>query len=256
MRYNITYYRRLTSQILDLLDVRWVIGSWPPAKEPVPGLVPVASDGRQRLWRVTGRSLDVGSGPRTPDDASFVGSWRVVPTAGDARDAVTANGFDPRALVVLQGDPGLGAPPSGSGPAAPPARVVPSGRQSMTVDVTALSRGLVLLRQTWDPHWTATVDGRAVTPLKADAFLMAVPVGPGRHAIRLAYRDGSVGLGVFLSLLALLGIGGAAVLLWRRDRGRARGQTTEDAVPARQVVGASASRPGAGGDGVTTESPP
>jgi hypothetical protein len=260
MRYNINYFRRLTPQILDLLDVRWVIGSWPPEKEPVPGLVPVASDGRQRLWRVTGRSLDVGSGPRTPDDASFVGSWRVVPTAGDARAAVTAKEFDPRTLVVLQGNPGLGAPPSPPTGAVPPARVVPRGRQSMSVDVTAPGRGLVLLRQTWDPHWTATLDGRSVTPLKADAFLMAVPVGPGRHTIVLAYRDGSIGLGVWLSLLTLLAIGGASVVLWRRDRSRARGRTTttEDAAPAARAVGAPApARPADEPDRqVTTESPP
>jgi hypothetical protein len=225
MRYNINFFRHLTPQILDLLDVRWVVGSWPPGTEPVPGLVAVASDGRQRLWRVTARSLDVGSGPHAPGAASLVESWRVVSTAGAARDVVTAPGFDPRAVVVLQGDPGPGAPPRSSGATAR-VRVVSSGTQSMAVTVAAPDRGVVLLRRSWDPNWSASLDGRPVTPLKADAFLMAVPVGPGRHTIRLDYRDSSVGLGVLGSVVALLVIAVAAVVLARRDRRRARARAT------------------------------
>jgi hypothetical protein len=245
IRYNLTFYRHLTPQMFDLMDVRWVIGSWSPGDEPVPGLVRTLSDGRRVLWRVTGRSLDMGEGPREPERASFVPSWKTVRTAGAARDAVTAEDFDPRAVVVVQGDPGLGSspPPAGASSSAPvgTVQVVSSERQTLDLEVEAPAPGLVLVRIPWDPHWSATVDGRGVAPLKADAFLMAVPVPKGAHAIRLAYADSSVGLGVLGSFLVLGAIGGGAVFLAARER-RRRGPSRHRA-PARQATAMSAEQP-------------
>jgi len=216
IRYNLTYYKHLTPQVLDLLDVRWIVGSWRSKHNPVAGLARVASDGRQTLYRVTGASLDVGSGPRDPQRASFVGSWRVLAVAQAAREAVTAGGFDPRAEVVLQQDPGLGASPSPGG--ATGADVVDSDRQSLSLAVEAPAAGLVLVRIPWDPHWTATVDGAHATVLKADAFLMAVPVERGKHAVRLAFVDGSVGWGLLGTAVALIALAVTAAFLWRRQR--------------------------------------
>ncbi len=228
MRYNITYFRHLTPQMADLLDLRWIIGIWKPHQEALPGLTPVASDDGQTLYRVTGASLDAGKGPHPPADATFVGNWKVVHTAHDARSDVTAKAFDPRGLVVLQEDPGSGPPdasfdPTSVDPAA--ARMTESNPRTLTVDVRAPGSGLLLVRRSWDPHWTATVDGKPVSPLKADAFLMAVPVAPGRHVVRFVYRDSSIGLGMGASALALLVLAGVAVALWWTARGLRRPAT-------------------------------
>jgi hypothetical protein len=167
----------------------------------------------------------------------------MVRTAGGARDTVTAEGFDPRAEVVVQTDPRLGPPSDGS---APPAAVdvVESGRQTLTMDIAAPAAGLVLVRVPWDPHWSATVDGREVEPLKADGFLMAVPVRAGSHLVRLAYADASVGLGVLASFLVLGAIGGGALFLRARDRRRRSRQQA----PAPQVNAGDQSD-SAGGNG-------
>ena len=219
-RYNLTFYRKLTPQILDLLDVQFVIGAW--NKPPVPGLAPVTTHvdpgtkATLTLYRVTGEALDAGGGLRQPERATFVESWRVVDTAQAAREAVTASGFDPRAEVVLQADPGLR--PGGGSPGVSSTSVTANGNQFSTVDVTAPAAGLVLIRIPWDPHWTATVDGHPAQDIKADAFLQAVPVPAGRHVVRIAYRDGSVGLGLLLGFLFLAVILGSAIVL--RVRGR------------------------------------
>ncbi|MFL5799197.1 MAG: YfhO family protein [Actinomycetota bacterium] len=258
IRYNLTYYKHLTPQILDLLDVRWIVGSWHAKHDPVAGLARVASDGRQTLYRVTGASLDVGSGPRSPQRASFVGSWRVLPVAQAAREAVTATGFDPRAEVVLQEDPGLGGSPRPGAPAG--ADVGDSGPQSLSLTVDAPRPGLVLVRIPWDPHWTVTVDGRRGTVLKADAFLMAVPVEHGRHDIRFAYVDGSVGLGLLGTSASLVALAAAAAFLWlRRRRHPSAGTGAGDAesAPAGGTEAPEAPQPvGGGGRGGSGRSPP
>ena len=256
IRYNLTYYKHLTPQVLDLLDVRWIVGSWRSKHDPVAGLARVASDGRQTLYRVTGASLDVGSGPRDLQRASFVGSWRVLAVAQAAREAVTAGGFDPRAEVVLQQDPGLGASPDSG--VATGADVVDSGRQSLSIAVEAPAAGLVLVRIPWDPHWTATVDGAQATVMKADAFLMAVPVERGRHDVRLAYVDGSVGWGLLGTAVALAALAVTAAFLWRRERrhrSAVAGERDPEPAPAGDTPGARQAV-GGGGRGGSGRSPP
>jgi hypothetical protein len=67
--------------------------------------------------------------------------------------------------------------------------------------------GFVYVLEAYDPGWTASVDGARAAVLPANGFAMAVPVGPGAHAIWLNYRTPGRGTGVVLSLasLALLG---------------------------------------------------
>ncbi len=228
-RYNVTFYRNLTPQILDLLDVGWVVGGgW--KKPPVPGLVPVTASLDPRaprdpitLYRVTGPALDVGTGFREHERATFVDSWKVVGSAQEARDAVTAKVFDPRAIVVLTADPGLGPSPEPSvGGGVARAAFRATGSQSADIDVVAPTDGLVLVRIPWDPHWTATVDGEPAPVLEADSFLQAIPVRAGQHKVRIAYRDGSVGLGMMIGLLSLGVILGVALVLHRRRRAGGR----------------------------------
>jgi hypothetical protein len=78
-------------------------------------------------------------------------------------------------------------------------------RSSDEVDVhaTAHAPGFVKVLESYDPGWSATVDGAAAPVVLADGFAMAVPVQPGEHSIRLIYRTPGRVLGCLLSLASV-----------------------------------------------------
>ena len=69
--------------------------------------------------------------------------------------------------------------------------------------------GFVRVLESWDPGWSATLDGEPVPVLLADTFALAVAVGPGAHQIELRYatpgvRAGAAGSSLSVVLLAWL----------------------------------------------------
>jgi hypothetical protein len=81
---------------------------------------------------------------------------------------------------------------------------------SDVIDVAANSAepGFVRVLESFDPGWTATVDGRAAPVLPANGFEMAVPVGSGSHVVRLRYETPGRMTGDWLSLASLLMLAG------------------------------------------------
>ena len=66
----------------------------------------------------------------------------------------------------------------------------------------------MIIRDTWDPGWTALVDGKpAAVERDRDTFL-AVAVPPGDHRVELAYQPAEVKWG-----LALTALGGCGAIL-------------------------------------------
>jgi hypothetical protein len=103
-------------------------------------------------------------------------------------------------------------PPTYEGSAPPPG---PAGKvltQTNTLQdgvfdatVNARRRAVVLLKATYDPRWTVTVDGRRAKPEMMAPSLVGVEVGPGRHVVRFRYAT-------YSHYPVLLGIGGLALL--------------------------------------------
>jgi hypothetical protein len=77
--------------------------------------------------------------------------------------------------------------------------------------------GFAGVLESWDPGWTATVDGAPAAVSPANGFALKVPVAAGKHIIRLSYRTPGRTTGWILSLIdvALLG----ALVMFRKDRG-------------------------------------
>ncbi len=66
---------------------------------------------------------------------------------------------------------------------------------------------VVLLKASYDPSWTATVDGRAVKPVMMAPSLVGVEVGPGRHLVRFQYASYGAYPALFaIGILALLAL--------------------------------------------------
>ena len=155
--------------------------------------------------------LHVFSVPGHVPRAYAVSGARVAPDA-EALRLVATGGIDLSREIVLAPDAG--------GPAATPPSDPEEGRveiKDFRADRVLLSaqmptRGFVVLVDTWDAGWRATVDDREATLLRANLAFRAVAVPAGEHRVEMRYRPRSVLAGAALSALAAaLALG----LAWR-----------------------------------------
>ena len=68
--------------------------------------------------------------------------------------------------------------------------------------VTTAGHGYLRIIESWDPGWSATVDGSPVPIVPAMDALLAVPIAPGRHEVRFVYRTQGASAGQTVSLLS------------------------------------------------------
>jgi hypothetical protein len=142
--------------------------------------------------------------------------------------------FDPRASVVLEEppdptDPGGSPPLTAGGQWAQPARLTqPEAAQAqletdapnkLVVTVKTPSPGLLVLSESYDPAWRATVDGRPARVYRADYAFRAVAVPAGEHTVTLQYASRAFQLGVLLSAVVLAVLLPLATRLWMRNPG-------------------------------------
>ena len=62
--------------------------------------------------------------------------------------------------------------------------------------------------ESYDPGWSADVDGRPAAVFAANGFTLAAPVAAGAHAVRFLYRTPGRTTGIEFSLLA------AGLVVW------------------------------------------
>jgi hypothetical protein len=167
----------------------------------------VASEDGYRLLELHGAE------PRV----SVVTDWTVVDDGRVALDAVLRRGFDPAATALVEGDPRLHPVPGTVPGAAAYHEVRP---EDVHIDAFANGPSLVLVRNTWERGWSATVDGHPAPLVRADVFLQAVPVPAGHHVVRLVYREPAIAEGLLGSGAAWLAfacaLAAAAVVARRR----------------------------------------
>ena len=170
----------------EMLGIRYLL--LPAGQSPSVSATPIASAGGSRLYRVatTGYVQVVDRAPaiaanRTDVDVASL-AWR--------NSDLALRGVYPG--VAFAGGP---APPPTFAGAVPP-RGKPGVVLSSTEDraggvfaatVEMRRPAVVLLKESYDPSWTATVDGKAVKPVMMAPSLVGVEVGPGHHFVRFRY---------------------------------------------------------------------
>jgi hypothetical protein len=206
-RRNQSFFKNPAPVVFDLLDVSSVVTRLErPAPVTLRGRLIVAED----RWVL----VDL---PSNPSRASFPASWSVVRSLDEAIDAVAEPGFDPAAVVVLETPPSP-APATTTGLRGTAAYRA-MGPQRAEIDVDTPTGGVLLVRNSFDPNWHATVDGEPTPVLPADGFIQAVAVPPGGHLVVLSYDDPTIGLGVLASVgTTALTLGGALILRRRELR--------------------------------------
>ncbi len=203
--YNASVIQVPSPEDVRLLGIRYLLTH---ESQPLPPGIAgeeVARDGGYLLHRLEGSG----------DRVSVVPAWTVVSDDAAALEAVLEPGFDPADGAVVESDPGIDPV---LGAAVGIATYQESGPEDVLIGVEATAPSLVLVRNSWDEGWSATVDGRPAPVLPADAFVQAVPVAAGSHEVRLRYREPSIARGLALSALAWMGFGGA--LAWALVSGR------------------------------------
>jgi len=232
--YNASFLKEVYPQQLDLLQVSTVILR-AARKKPFPGASRIAVVGDWQVLRVQ----------HPAGRASLLRSCRSAPTPGAALRAVYAPAFDPRREVVLDSGPDVSCGPSSPGGTV---RYRDLGPQEAEIHVQTPAAGVLLVRDSWDEGWHASVDGRPEPVLHADFLLQGVPVPPGRHTVILRYDDPAVGLGLLGTVVVVLLLVGAIVAARLVERRRPASPEQEapspESSPERRAPAPTAPKPG------------
>jgi hypothetical protein len=120
--------------------------------------------------------------------------------------------IDPRRTVVLEEGEPLARDPAWDPDRARALLVARSaGRVALSVRLPA--RGVLVLLDSWEAGWRATVDGAAAPVLRADAAFRAVRVPAGEHRVEFSYVPPGLREGLGLGIAGLLGLALAALRL-------------------------------------------
>ncbi|HEY4002310.1 MAG TPA: YfhO family protein [Candidatus Xenobia bacterium] len=173
--------RNYRSPLVNLMGVRYFV-TYP--QDTLPGYP-----------KVQDAPLPVYENPHRLPRAWVVPAAQVV--AEDSQLAVLSDpGFDPRRTVLLtEAGPGTGT--GGE------AHIVSYDLQDVVIE-TQGGGGYLVLSDTWDPGWKATVDGQPTQVLRADYVLRAVPIEKGAHRIEFRYAPRELFAGAWMAAASLL----------------------------------------------------
>ena len=206
------------TELLARLGVAAVVA--PPGNGLGPGWSEPEAARRGLVRTYAGRDGQVFSLADRPPRAVVVDRATRVATAADALARFVSADFDVRREVVLEG--GTAGVAESPGPGRPP---VPATVEWLRDDpdrirlsVASPTPGWLVLLDSWDRGWTATVNGRAVSVERANFTQRAVRIPAGTSAVAFSYRPAEVPFGV-----AATGLGAALlVALAAADEGRRR----------------------------------
>lgn len=132
---------------------------------------------------------------------SLVTSWVVADRSADALNGVLNVGFDPARTAYLEQDPGIPVTPGATAGATTYREMTP---EDVRITVDTNSPAVVVVRNSYDAGWSATVDGQPADVLATDYLVQGVAVPAGHHEVRLIYRDGDIARGAAAGALVWL----------------------------------------------------
>ncbi len=172
----------------------------------------VSTEGRYRL--VHSGDVKIYENLDVLPRAFVVHQARAIQDDEQAISALRAESFAPDAEVILSDDQpgpvsqGEGGEDEVSALVYEPERVL--------VEANLNSPGYLVLTDTYYPGWRARVDGQAAEILRADYYFRAVYLPEGEHVVQFTYDPASFKIGLAVSLICGLLVGGA--LAWDRQR--------------------------------------
>lgn len=202
--------------ILRLLAVRYLMSEGPinhPVLVPVDSQPLATQEGPVYLYRY-----------KDAEPFAFLVPM-AIKVADDQQVAVIVDPrFDPRRFLLVPEDAGVGETsvtrlpePIAIGATVTALR---AGAYQVALAAPAPAGSFLFVSENWHPGWSATVDGRPATVLRAQHTLMGIPLDAGARNIELTFRDAKYPLGRGITLVTFLVlVGVAAQGWWVRRRG-------------------------------------
>jgi hypothetical protein len=79
-------------------------------------------------------------------------------------------------------------------------KIIDYNTNSMLIYSISSVPGFIVISNNWHPGWKAYVDDKPAKVLKANGFMQAVEVPPGKHEVELLFRPLGVIVGILISL--------------------------------------------------------
>jgi hypothetical protein len=174
----------------NLLGVRYLLSA-----VPLPAPYELVLDGPTKIY----------SNPSAMPRAFLAMNTRVIADREERLAYLGSPNFDPRTAVLEEPLEGQGDQALGGGTA----NIITARDTHIEVECELDAPGLLVLADTFDKGWKATVDGKPATIHRADHTLRAVSIPKGMHTVIFGYEPPSLFIGLFfgaLGLVALLGM--------------------------------------------------
>ena len=231
--------REPNRQVLDALSAEYLLL---PAAMEIPGTHEISSEERPLA------SVKICRNPASYPRAWIVHRWQILPPLEyhapsrleqRSREVLGASTRprekklrDLRREVVIEGDPVLDAAAvtSGEPAGAEFCRVVQYGPQRVELDVGLATAGYVVMNDSYDGDWQATVLSADAAPTsttlhRANRVMRAVRLPAGEHRVILRYRPGLFYAGAICSAAAWLALLGGWASLCASSEKRSHGST-------------------------------
>jgi len=143
-----------------------------------------------------------------PLPRAFVVGAASVRTDAEVLSALVDPAFDASKEVLLS--EGRPLPPGDAGGSV---KVLEDRSDRLRLEASLKREGYLVLLDSHDPNWRASVDGHATPVRRANLAFRAVELPPGRHVVELRYRPWALYVGLALSAGCLA----AALLAWSRS---------------------------------------
>lgn len=168
-------------------------------------VTPLEEPGLHRLGAVT---LQVYENQHALPRAYLTERWQPVQDLAGAARWMLREGLAHPEIPALEGET---TPASDATEGILPLTVQEHGPNRLAIELPAgHTGGLLVLTDSWDEGWSATVDGQPAALIPANGYQRGVRVAPGATAVAMAYRPPGLGTGLAASLAAALGLTGWA----------------------------------------------
>lgn len=128
----------------------------------------------------------------------------VVPPS-QAIAATLADRFDPRRAAILEDGPGFKPDPGWTANASS-VQLIGRGAGHVELAATVPADGILVVFNTFEEGWRATVDGKPQPVLVADAAFQGVRLPRGDHVVKLRYRPRGLAAGIVAAAVGVLGL--------------------------------------------------
>jgi len=110
-----------------------------------------------------------------------------------------SNDFDPKSTALIPHIADISTYQNASGTAS----ILEYDAELVTVQTNTKTAALLVVTDTFDPNWSADIDGSPAEIIPTNLSQRGIPIPPGEHTVRMAYQPHSVTIGFWASIISI-----------------------------------------------------